>query len=106
MRPLLDVVTTVCIGLLIGTEFAVAVFINPILRMLGPRDELRAIGLLAANLGAAMPVWSGVIFLLTPYEKGMAAPSFAANSRIARNSSRGPNMRKIGLMKTATESGL
>jgi len=64
MRPLLDVFTTVCIGLLIGTEFAVAVFINPILRKLGSREELRAIRLFAAKLGTAMPFWYGVSFLL------------------------------------------
>jgi uncharacterized membrane protein len=64
MRPLLDMVTTICIGLLIGTEFAVAAFINPILRRLGPREELRAIRLFAVRLGAAMPVWYGVSFLL------------------------------------------
>ena len=64
MRPLLDVVTTVCIGLLIGTEFAVAVFINPILRRLGAREELRAIRLFAAKLGAAMPFWYCASFLL------------------------------------------
>ncbi len=64
MRPLLDIVTTVCIGLLIGTEFAVAVFINPILRKLGAREELRAIRLFAAKLGAAMPFWYGVSLLL------------------------------------------
>jgi uncharacterized membrane protein len=57
MRHLLDIVTAVCIGLLIGTEFAVAVFINPILRKLGPREEMRAIRLFAAKLGAAMPFW-------------------------------------------------
>ena len=57
MRPLLDIVTTVCIGLLIGTEFAVAVFINRNLRKLGVREELRAIRLFAAKLGAAMPFW-------------------------------------------------
>ncbi len=64
MRPLLDIVTTVCIGLLIGTEFAVAVFINPILRKLGAREELRVITLFAATLGSAMPIWYGVSFLL------------------------------------------
>ena len=64
MRPLLDIVTTVCIGLLIGTEFAVAVFINPILRKLEAREELRAIRLFAAKLGAAMPFWYGFSFLL------------------------------------------
>ena len=64
MISLLDVATTVCIGLLIGTEFAVAVFINPILRKLVPREELRAIRLFAAKLGAAMPFWYGVSLLL------------------------------------------
>lgn len=64
MRILLDVVTIVCIGLMIGTEFAVAVFINPILRKLGPREELRAIRLFAAKLGAAMPFWYVISLLL------------------------------------------
>ena len=64
MRPLLDIVTTVCIGLLIGTELAVAVFINPILRKLGAREELRAIRLFAAKLGAAMPFWYGISLIL------------------------------------------
>jgi uncharacterized membrane protein len=64
MRPLLDVVTTVCIGLLIGTEFTVAVFINPILRKLEASEELRAISLFAAKLGTAMPFWYGVSLLL------------------------------------------
>jgi len=64
MRPLLDIATTVCIGLLIGTEFAVAVFINPILRKLGVREELRAIQLFAAKLGAAMPFWYVASLLL------------------------------------------
>jgi uncharacterized membrane protein len=68
MRPLLDIVTTFCIGLLIGTEFAVAVFINPILRKLGAREELRAIRLFAAKLGAAMPFWYGISFLLLTVE--------------------------------------
>jgi uncharacterized membrane protein len=60
----MDVLTAVCIGLLIGTEFAVAVFINPILRKLGAREELRAIRLFAAKLGAAMPVWYCISLLL------------------------------------------
>ena len=64
MRPMLDVVTTICIGLLIGTEFAVAVFINPILRKLGAREQLQAIQLFGAKLGAAMPFWYSVSLLL------------------------------------------
>ena len=64
MSPLLDIVTTICIGLLIGTEFAVAVFINPILRKLGPREELHAIRLFAARLGTWMPLWYAASFIL------------------------------------------
>jgi uncharacterized membrane protein len=64
MRPLLDIVTTVCIGLMIGTEFAVSAFINPILRKLGAREELRAIRLFAAKLGTAMPFWYVASLLL------------------------------------------
>jgi uncharacterized membrane protein len=64
MSSLMDVVTVVCIGLLIGTEFAVAAFINPILRKLGPREELRAIKLFAAKLGFVMPFWYGASLLL------------------------------------------
>ena len=51
MRPLLDIVTTVCIGLLIGTEFAVAVFINPILRKLGARRGVAGDHIVRGNTG-------------------------------------------------------
>jgi uncharacterized membrane protein len=64
MRPLLDIVAIVCIGLLIGTELAVSVFINPSLRRLGAREELRAIRLFAAKLGSAMPTWYVASLLL------------------------------------------
>src|ERR1039457_2609574 len=61
----LDVVTTVCIGLLIGTEFAVSVFINPILRKLDDGAQARAIGLFAKRLGFVMPFWyAGSLVLL------------------------------------------
>ncbi|HEY2472081.1 MAG TPA: DUF1772 domain-containing protein [Terracidiphilus sp.] len=59
MRSLLDITTIVCIGLLVGTEFAVSAFINPILRKLGTREELRAIRLFAGRLGFVMPFWYG-----------------------------------------------
>lgn len=49
----LDIVTTVCIGLLIGSEFAVSVFINPILRKLDDLAQANAIHLFARRLGIA-----------------------------------------------------
>jgi uncharacterized membrane protein len=60
----LDIVTIVCIGLLIGTEFAVSVFINPILERLDTSTRLRAISLFAKRLGTAMPFWYAASFLL------------------------------------------
>lgn len=62
----LDTLTTVCIGLLIGTEFAVSVFINPVLWKLEDRAQAKAIGLFAVKLGTAMPFWYSLslVFLL------------------------------------------
>jgi hypothetical protein len=54
---ILDIVTTVCIGLLIGTEFAVSAFINPILRKLDDAAQAQAIGMFAQRLGFVMPFW-------------------------------------------------
>jgi hypothetical protein len=53
----LDIVTTVCIGLLIGTEFAVSAFINPILRKLNDGAQAQAIAMFAQRLGFVMPFW-------------------------------------------------
>ena len=60
----LDIVTTVCIGLLIGTELAVSVFINPILQRLDTGTRMRAISLFAKRLGTAMPFWYALSALL------------------------------------------
>jgi uncharacterized membrane protein len=55
--PYLDTITIVCIGLMIGTEFAVSVFINPALRKLEDAAQLNAIRIFAHKLGTAMPFW-------------------------------------------------
>ena len=60
----LDILTTVCIGLLIGTEFAVSVFINPILEHLDIGTRMKAISLFAKRLGTAMPFWYALSLLL------------------------------------------
>jgi uncharacterized membrane protein len=57
MRLLLDIVTTLCIGWLIGVELAVSVFVNPILWRLDQPAQFDAIRRFAQRLGAAMPVW-------------------------------------------------
>jgi uncharacterized membrane protein len=64
MERLLDIVTTLCIGLMIGTEFAVSVFINPILGKLEQSAEAQATRLFALKLGAIMPFWYGLSLLL------------------------------------------
>ena len=64
MLIFLDTITTVCIGLLIGTEFAVSAFINPVLWKLEAGAQARAISLFARKLGTAMPVWYAISLLL------------------------------------------
>jgi uncharacterized membrane protein len=64
MISFLDIVTTICLGLLIGTELAVSVFINPILRKLDDPAQAHAIGLFARRLGGSMPFWYVASLLL------------------------------------------
>jgi uncharacterized membrane protein len=60
----LDIALTVCIGLLIGTEFAVSVFINPILSKLDEAAQSTATRLFAIRLGKSMPFWYAASLLL------------------------------------------
>jgi len=60
----LDILTAVCIGLLIGTEFTVSVFINPILQRLDTDTRMKTISYFAKRLGTAMPFWYVLSFLL------------------------------------------
>lgn len=68
MNFLLDVITIMCIGLMIGTEFAVSAFVNPVLRKLDDRAQAGAIRLFARRLGMAMPFWYGCSLLLLVLE--------------------------------------
>lgn len=68
MTAFLYIATTICIGLMIGTEFAVSVFINPVLRKLDDHAQARAISLFAVRLGRAMPFWYGLNLLLLTLE--------------------------------------
>ncbi|HXS78115.1 MAG TPA: DUF1772 domain-containing protein [Terracidiphilus sp.] len=61
---ILDVLSIVSIGLLLGTEFAVSAFINPILAKLEPAAEAHATSLFAQKLGKMMPFWYGLNLLL------------------------------------------
>ena len=64
MTSLLNIATILSVGLMIGTEFAVSAFINPILDQLDDRPRLTAIRLFAAKLGFVMPFWYGLNLLL------------------------------------------
>ena len=54
---LLNVATILCIGLLIGAEFAVSAFINPVVWKLDLAAQAVAFRLFGRRLGRAMPVW-------------------------------------------------
>ncbi len=61
----LDTVTTVCVGMLAGVEFAVSAFVNPIVWKLDARAQADAIRMFAAKLGRVMPFWyAGSLLLL------------------------------------------
>lgn len=60
----LNIITTVSIGLLIGTEFAVSVFINPILRKLDDHAQAQATRLFGKRLGFVMPFLYAASLLL------------------------------------------
>jgi uncharacterized membrane protein len=64
MTSLLNIATILSIGLMIGTEFAVSAFINPILNQLDARTRLAAFRLFGAKLGFVMPFWYGLGLLL------------------------------------------
>lgn len=61
---LLDMATTLSLGLLIGVEFAVAAFVDPILVRLSHAAEAEATQLFARVLGRTMPFWYAFSFLL------------------------------------------
>jgi uncharacterized membrane protein len=67
MLTTLAVITATVVGVMVGVEFAVAVFVNPILRRLpaGPSLEARADG--ARVLGRVMPFWYFGSLLLTAW---------------------------------------
>src|SRR5258708_22328548 len=64
MELILGIATTMCIGLMIGTEFAVSAFVNPILEKLGDSAQAHAARLFARKLGTVMPFWYALNFLL------------------------------------------
>jgi len=75
----LDILTTVCIGLLIGTEFTVSVFINPILQRLDTGMRMKTISYFAKRLGTAMPFWYVLSLLLLLAEAALRRHNFSGS---------------------------
>jgi uncharacterized membrane protein len=61
---ILDVITILCTGLMIGNELAVSLFVNPVLWKLEDRVQATALSLFARLLGKAMPFWYVLCLLL------------------------------------------
>jgi uncharacterized membrane protein len=64
----LDLVTVISVGLLIGTEVCVSLFINPILWQLDESTQAKTVQLFAARLGRAMPFWYAASLILLAAE--------------------------------------
>jgi uncharacterized membrane protein len=62
---LLNIATTACVGLLVGSEICLTAFTNPVLRELDEPAQLKAAHLLTARL-AIMPLWNvlGLVLLI------------------------------------------
>jgi uncharacterized membrane protein len=64
MAVFLSGTAVISIGLMIGAEFSVSAFINPILWKLEEPGRSQAVALFARKLGKAMPFWYTVNFAL------------------------------------------
>jgi hypothetical protein len=51
----LDIFTILCTGLMVGSELAVSLFVNPVIWKLEDRSQAKALSLFAGTLGKAMP---------------------------------------------------
>jgi hypothetical protein len=61
---LFNVVTVFVILVMIGVEFCVSAFINPVMRQLEVEPQAKALSLFARLLGGVMPFWYGACLLL------------------------------------------
>src|SRR5262245_1315768 len=61
---LIDIVTIVLAGLMIGNELTVSLFINPVMRKLDAVAQTRALSLFAGRLGRVMPFWYAACLIL------------------------------------------
>jgi uncharacterized membrane protein len=65
VMEVLNVITIIVAGLMVGNELAIAVFVHPVLDRLPDDVHLPAASALARVLGRFMPFWYILVFLLT-----------------------------------------
>ena len=54
---LLDAITIMSVGLMVGNELSLSAFVNPAVWRLESGPQAQALSILARSLGRAMPVW-------------------------------------------------
>lgn len=64
MIRLLDVIACFSVGLLVGTELTVSLFVNPVLWCLEERSQVISVQEFAGRLGRSMPYWYSFNLLL------------------------------------------
>jgi uncharacterized membrane protein len=62
--PILEIFTTICIGLMIGNELTVSLFINPVIWQLDEPAQAKALSLFGRLLGKVMPLWYALCLVL------------------------------------------
>lgn len=65
---LLNTITMIIAGLMVGNELAVSAFFNPAVRRLDSTPQMQALSILARSLGRLMPVWYGLCLALLALE--------------------------------------
>lgn len=65
---LLDTITIVLAGLMVGNELAVSAFVNPAVWQLESHPQARGLSILARSLGRVMPFWYSLCLLLLVLE--------------------------------------
>ncbi|MGB6745733.1 MAG: DUF1772 domain-containing protein [Terracidiphilus sp.] len=83
MISFLSIAAVVSIGLMIGVEFAVWVFINPILWKLDDQPRAQAVQLFARKLGTAMPFWYALNLLFLIAESVVLRHEWEASLLVA-----------------------
>ncbi len=68
---LLDTITIILAGLMVGNELAVSAFFNPAIWKLENAQQALATSLLARSLGRVMPIWYGLCLAFLALESFM-----------------------------------